>query len=136
MEIKDFRDLTGFIYDEYERLTETFGLDKTPKKSIRFAERSIRKYSKLYEKPLFKQEKRKIELETAFDTMPHGFWWKMFHSRLWKKMKFIMENEKDVLPEIKEENEVKPDVFVPAVIVEKDIIEIDAEKKFLTDIED
>lgn len=135
MEIKDFKDLTGFIYDEYERLTETFGLDKTPKKSIRFAEKSVRKYSKLYSKPLFKKEKRKLKLElandkrqdrlkVAFDTMPHGFLWRIFHFKLWKRMQYVLENEKESESAAEEKSDVVPDICVPAVIVEKEIIDV------------
>lgn len=126
MEIENFKDLTGFMYDEYERLTETFGLDKVPKRSIRFIEKSLRKRTKLYDKPLLLKEKRKLELDIAFDTMPHGFFWKLFHSKLWKKMQFIMENEELESKKLDVPDPVSAPIQVPAVIVEKEIVEVSA----------
>lgn len=126
MELNDFSDLSGFIYSEYEKMSDAFGLSKTPDKSVKFVEKSIRKYTKLYDTPLYQKEKREIELKTAFDTMPHSWLWKLFHSKLWAKMKKIMqEQERREVEPAKIEPEKppeKPDILVPAVIVPHEIV--------------
>lgn len=93
MEINDFSEASSFAYNESLKMLETFGIKKVPEKRLEFFEKRIDKYVKLYDKPFFEQEKRRIQLKAAFDTMPHGFWWKFFHAKLWKKMKYIMEHE-------------------------------------------
>ncbi len=129
MEFDDFSDLSSFIYGEYDKLSDSFGLNALPEKSIKFVEKSIREYTKLYKKPLFEREKRELELRTAFETMPHNWIWKMFHSRLWAKMKKIMKDQKetDKKPEKGSEKppEQKPDILVPAVIVQKQVANIE-----------
>ena len=125
MEIHNFKDLTGFMYGEYEKMSEIFGIEKTPKRTIRFVERALRKRTKLYDKPLLLKEKRRLALDIAFDTMPHGFLWKIFHSKLWKKMKSILEQESlDSVVEPEETLEDNPVIQVPAVIVEKEFVQV------------
>ena len=126
MIMQEFKELTRAVYDEYENMSETFGLDKVPKKSINFVHKNIKRYSKMYSKPLFLKEKRRLEIEMAFDTMPHGFLWKIFHAKLWKKMQLIMaEEQRHESEEIEEEKpEEKPTIQVPAVIIEKELVPV------------
>ena len=42
MDLENFSDLSNFIYSEYEKMSESFGIQQLPKKSIKFTEKSIR----------------------------------------------------------------------------------------------
>lgn len=125
MELNDFSDLSGFMYQEYEKLTETLGLDKVPKRSVKFIEKSIRKYTKLYDKPLYAREQRELAVRTAIETMPHGWLWKIFHSKLWARVKIALAQEQQYIQQAKdieaEKPAEKPDILVPAVIVPHDV---------------
>lgn len=129
MELNDFSDLSNFIYGEYDKLSETFGLSSLPKKSIKFVEKSIRTYSKLYKKPLLEREKRELEIRTAIETMPHNWVWKLFHSKLWSRVKQRLKEleEMEYLAEKTTDKpaEQKPDILVPAVIVPRDVANIE-----------
>lgn len=86
MEINNFSDLTQFIYDEYLKITENFGIAKASDDMIDFVEKSLKKYVKLFDKPLYRQTKRELQLQEAINTMPHGCIWKFFHPELWHKI--------------------------------------------------
>ena len=140
MNIENFSDLSDFIYSEYDKMTESLGLASVSDKSIHFIEKSVRKYSKIYDKPLFLKEKREIELMIAFDTMPHGWLWKAFHPKLWAKMKKIIEEGKKEEKKTSEEKlaEVSHvDISVPAVILpnETDVVVYDDSSDFDTDFD-
>ena len=140
MDLDNFSDLSDFIYHEYEKMSDAFGLQQIPSKSIKFAERSIRKYTKLYDKPLYEKERRDLQLKIALDTMPHSWLWKIFHSKLWAKMKIILaeqDNQIVEVPKVEKEPE-KPDILVPAVVIPKeyDIEVVDnLQQDFLTDFD-
>ncbi len=133
MDLDNFSDLSDFIYHEYEKMSDAFGLQQIPSKSIKFAEKSIRKYTKLYDKPLYKKEKRELKLKIlldkndlrvrkAIDSMPHCWLWKKFHSKLWAKMKIILAEQENHITEtidVVKESE-KPDILVPAVVIPKE----------------
>ena len=87
MEIKNYSDLTDFISNENLKTQENFGAKKASNKMMKFMEDNLIKYIKLYDKPLYRREKRKIAFDEAVDTIPHGFVWKFFHSSLWRKIK-------------------------------------------------
>ena len=93
MKIENFSDLTSFINEENLKLQESFGININSKMMIRYVEKTLKKYVKLYDKPLYRKVKRELELEEALDTMPHSFMWKMFHSKLWAKMQMIQNQE-------------------------------------------
>lgn len=101
MEINNFTDLTEFLGEEYTKNADNFKVVKPSNKMVNFVEKETIKYAKAYAKPLLKSEKRRIKLWEAIDTMPHGFWWKLFHSNLWAKIK-MLEDEKN-LKSVKEE---------------------------------
>lgn len=101
MEINNFTDLTEFLGEEYTKNADNFKVVKPSNKMVNFVEKETIKYAKAYAKPLLKSEKRRIKLWEAIDTMPHGFWWKIFHSNLWAKIK-MLEDEKN-LKSVKEE---------------------------------
>ncbi len=118
--IVDFSGLTSFIYSEYSKLFETFGINKPSSSTLEFVDKNIKTYCKLYSKVLLKREKRQIALDEALDTMPKSFLWKVFHPNLWSKMKEILDNEKKEVdsPQQNEETEsqVSKTSIVPAII--------------------
>ena len=114
MEIKDFSELTTFIQDECLKLQENFNIRNLSDKIIPYTEKTILRYVKLYDKILFKQEKRKLALQRAIDTMPHGFLWKFFHADLWYQIQEIEKAKNSDEPQIKSAQSVQ--VFTPAII--------------------
>ena len=114
MEIKDFSELTTFIQDECLKLQENFNIRNLSDKIIPYTEKTILRYVKLYDKILFKQEKRKLVLQRAIDTMPHGFLWKFFHADLWYQIQEIEKAKNSDEPQIKSAQSVQ--VFTPAII--------------------
>lgn len=141
MDLENFSDLSLFIYSEYEKMSDAFGLQHLPEKSIKFAEKSIRKYTKLYDKPLYEKEKRELQLKIALDTMPHSWLWKLFHSKLWARMKLVLsQNENSETTQVVEESKQseKTDILVPAVIFPKeyDVLEEETlQQDFSTDFD-
>lgn len=93
MKIENFSNLTSFINEENLKLQESFGININSKMMIRYVEKTLKKYVKLYDKPLYRKVKRELILEEALDTMPHSFMWKMFHSKLWAKIKMLEKQE-------------------------------------------
>lgn len=135
-DIKDFKDLTGFLYTEYEKLGDSFGIVLAPEDLINFTIKSLKKYYKLFDGPLYRSIQRKVKLREAIETMPHSFIWKFFHADLWKRVKRELgldkkvNKEKSVIKEKKSnENKKKINSLLPTVI-EKSItpvVEEDAE---------
>lgn len=93
MNIQNFSDLTSFINDENLKLQESFGINVNSKTMIRYVEKTLKRYIKLYDKPLYRRVKRDLELQEAIETMPHSWVWKIFHSKLWNKIKLLKDNE-------------------------------------------
>ncbi len=125
MEIKDYSDLTDFISTENLKTQENFGAKKASNKMMKFMEDNLIKYVKLYDKPLYRREKRKIAFDEAVDTIPHGFIWKFLHSSLWRKIKpcqqeFLKRTKKIKKPEKMEEAEKlakkQPTTLFPEII--------------------
>lgn len=110
MEIHDFSGLTNFIGEEQGKMIENFGITQPSSYLLKFSEKNLIKYVKLYRKPLIKKEKREIKIQEAIDTMPHGFLWKIFNSKLWKivkhRLKEIDDYKKDCLKENMEQRQV------------------------------
>ena len=86
MEINDFSDLTQFIEDEYMKSSEVFKTTNPSEKTLKMIDNEIIKYSLLYSKVIFEREKRKIALDEAIRTMPHGKIWRFFHPSLWRQI--------------------------------------------------
>ncbi len=119
MKIENFSDLTSFINEENLKLQESFGININSKMMIRYVEKTLKKYVKLYDKPLYRNVKRELILEEALDTMPHSFMWKMFHSKLWAKIKMLEKQEEQSKAEntvSKAENKPIQTSLVPVVI--------------------
>lgn len=119
MKIEKYEDLTQFIYNEFDKMTATYGKIKPSNEFIKFNEQTLMKYTKLYDKPLMRKQKREIALMEALDTMPHGWVWKLFHWDLWQKIKLITANVETETT--KEENVTKSEstsveVYTPTVI--------------------
>ena len=115
MEIRDYKDLTEFIADEQIKFQENFGATKVSSKMLKFTEDNLMKYVKLYDRPLYRREKRQLALQEAIDTMPHGFFWKIFHWSLWQKIKALQIAEKQKSKAIKKKKD-KPSVQFPEVV--------------------
>lgn len=94
MEIKNFSDLTTFIYDEQAKMQESLGIQQASTDFCTFVQDTLKKYAKVYDEPFYKEEKRKAKLMEALNTRPHGWIWKLFHSRLWAKIQEIEKQEK------------------------------------------
>lgn len=121
MEINDFSELTEFIGEEFTKSADNFKIVKPSNKMVSFVEKETIKYAKAYAKPLLRAEKRRIILWEAIDTMPHGFWWKVFHSRLWKKIKAIQQEEleqkkKEELENYSKHHSEPPQTYYPVVV--------------------
>lgn len=115
MEIRDYKDLTEFIADEQIKFQENFGATKVSSKMLKFTEDNLMKYVKLYDRPLYRREKRQLALQEAIDTMPHGFFWKIFHWSLWQKIKALQIAEKQKGKVIKKKKD-KPSVQFPEIV--------------------
>lgn len=87
MKIEDFTDLLDTMRGEYVKMSEDLGVKLAPESLILFTSKTLLKYLKLYDVPLYEQEKRKVKLDIAIKTMPHGFIWKFFHRKLYRIMK-------------------------------------------------
>lgn len=93
-EIKSFSDLTNFIYSEHLKMQESLGVQQPSNEFCEFVEGSLKECSKIYAKPLLNQKRREAKLLEALNTRPHCWIWKLFHSRLWIKIKEIEQQEK------------------------------------------
>lgn len=117
MEIHDYSDLTQFVGDEFCKMQDNFGVNKPSTEFIKYNEKTLMKYVALYDKPLYKNEKRDLALKEAIATMPHGWLWKLFHPALWAKIKELQGIEKRKgLKEKKEEKTSVPETIVPMVV--------------------
>ena len=125
MNINEFSDLSDFTLGEVEKISESTDGIGPSKKLIKSMNNQIMRYTKLYSKPLFKAEKRRIKLWEAIDTMPHGFWWKLFHARLWKQVKAELKAQ-GMLNKYEEEKkqELEKQVFYPVLVKESSVPEI------------
>ena len=118
MQIDNFSDLTQFVYDEYLKITENFGVQKASESMINFTEKALKRYVKLYDKPLYKSAKRELQIKEAIETMPHSWWWKFWHYDLWQKVKLRLGlNEKADENQQPEAIEEEPAIRVPAEIM-------------------
>lgn len=120
MRIENFSDLTSFINEENFKLQESFGININSKMMINYVERTLKKYVKLYDKPLYKKVKRDLELQEAIDTMPHSWIWKICHSKMWAKIQMLEKQEKESSKEkntvLQPENKPLQTSLVPVVI--------------------
>lgn len=119
-DIQDFSELTDFIQNEYEKISENFGIKQASESMIDFTEKALKKYFNLYNKPLYRAAKRELKLQEAIDTMPHGKVWLFFHrdlqARIEARLAAMAEVEK---PE--SESPVVPSnaVSLPAVVIKQ-----------------
>ena len=118
MKITEFEELTDFLYGEYEKMSESYGTKRPSKILIEGTEKTLLSYAKLYNKPLYRIAKRNLKLQEAFDTMPHGFWWKFFHSELWKRMQYLENQQKKENDNIPEKQQTVPNTSLPVEIVQ------------------
>ena len=121
MKIRNYSELTDFIYDEYSKMSENFGMQQPSSSFLKFNEATLQKYIKLYDKPLYKKAKRDLKLQEAFDTMPHGAIWKFFHADLWARMQYTMAQEKKQLQRDDEESTQSTSKILVPTSVEWDL---------------
>ena len=120
MEIKDYGDLTGFVGKEFEKMQD-LGIQRPSQIFIKYNEQTLMKYVKLYDSPLYRREKRKLALQEAIDTMPHGWLWKLFHPILWGQIKIMPEFKKEKKVKVKKTKEAqKSEINVPMTLPNPD----------------
>ncbi len=129
MEIKNYSDLSDFVFAEYEKLQD-FGVAKPPEYVLRAMDRACIKYMKLYSKPLYKKQKAKLKLQEALDTMPHSWLWKKTHARLWRKVQEVLATQENhnttPLPEpVPSVQNVYPEIYKPIEVPQVSQIEDD-----------
>lgn len=108
MKINTVSDLTDFIYKETDKMTIRLRAKHTSGKFVEFTERTLEKYVKLYDKPLFRKAKRELALQEAIETYKwKSFWWRIFHADLWQRIQDLGLNKSNTQEE-KEEFEPEP----------------------------
>jgi len=112
MEIKNYSDLSDFVFAEYEKLQD-FGVAKPPEFVLRAMDKACIKYMKLYSKPLYKKQKAKLKLQEALDTMPHGFIWRLLHPKLWKQVQAELKKQQQ---EQKQQTQPQPQQQQPKTV--------------------
>lgn len=129
LNINNVSDLTDFIYSESNKMTVKLRAKHSSAQFVEFTEKTIEKYIKLFDKPLYLKMKRELKLQEAIDTMPHGWLWKLFHWELWCKMKTL---DADLQPQkpVKQESPREPETIslVPEVIKSQAVSPIDNEE--------
>ena len=126
MDINNFSDLTGFIYSEYDKMADSFGISNPSKSFVKFTEKSLRKYAKLYNKPLLEQSKRDLQLKIALDTMPHGFLWKLFHQKLWQRCKAVLSELEQQKKEqaVQQKSQQLQKILVPEIVKPIEVLRV------------
>lgn len=126
LNINNVSDLTDFIYSESSKMTTKLRAKHSSAKFVEFTEKTIEKYIKLFDKPLYRKTKRELILQEAIQTMPHGLLWKLFHWDLWVKIK-NMEKNVDPKPQAEAEPQEEPQAMclVPEVIKPQALSPID-----------
>lgn len=126
MEINDFSDLTQFIEDEYLKSSEVFRTTKPSEKTLKMIDNEIIKYSLLYSKVIYEREKRKIALDEAIRTMPHGKIWRFFHPSLWRQIQeHVAQKQAKNNTTIASEQTVS---LVPTVLKPMEVVTVDEEE--------
>ena len=120
MNYTDFSELTQFVHDEHQKIVNTYGPQTVPTKELLVIFRGVSKKFKLYEKLDVWKDKRNIKVEKALFTMPHGWLWKMFHSKTWYYVKQRLE-EKNAQPQPDEPPKEETPVAVPQVVAPVDL---------------
>lgn len=118
--IEEFSALTDFVHAEFGKIQQLYGLQKMPDKCIKRITNSTLNAFNSFNALNNKKIKFNVKVEWAIFTMPHGFIWKMFHSRLWYHVKKRLEEPQPEEPQ--EESEEEPvETLVPQVIQPVDI---------------
>ena len=116
LENNSFQELTSFLHEEFGKIFETYGVRELPKKYLSALTGSILKRYSYINGLEFKKVKYNVKVEWAKFTMPHGFLWKMFHKKLWSKVKSGLEEENVKDDEVEcEPAKETPDVLTPAM---------------------
>lgn len=91
----DFSQLTEFVNNEFQKMREVYGVENFSAKMLNKITGSIWAHYKMLSNLDKKKVKFMIKVEWAKFTMPHNWLWKIFHSRIWKKVKEELEKEKN-----------------------------------------
>lgn len=92
MDIKNYSDLSDFVFAEYEKLQD-LGVVKPPTAVLKAMDRQCVRYMKLYSKPFYRQQRNKLRLQQAIESMPHGWFWKKLHPKLWSQVEYALKEE-------------------------------------------
>lgn len=119
IENNEFQNLTEFLHGEFSKMNMTYGIQTPPKGYLDGIANSLLKRYRDVNALERKKLKFNIKVEWARYTMPHGFIWRLFHRRLWLKVKEQMDNPQE---ERLEDNvsAPEPDSLVPEVVVPPD----------------
>ena len=124
MQINDFTELTDFVFTEYEKMSDSLGVKKSSEAFIKLNEKTLSKYVKLFNKPLFRKTQRELKIQEAIDTLPHGFLWKLLHWDLWQKVKLRLEESKNENKNIEENFEEEKKIYYPDVVKQTEFPQI------------
>ena len=117
-----FSDLTSFVGEEYEKMSEHLGLKKTSDKFAKFTEESLLEFLKIYKKPIFKKAKRELKIKETIETLPKSKIWKFFHSSLWKQVEYRLKEQEKIVERESINNTLREmypqtkEIIVPAFI--------------------
>lgn len=117
--INDFQKNTNFLNEEFQKLKMVYGANQIPTGMLNKISNSIWGQYKILSSLDKKKTKLNIKIEWAIFTMPHNWVWKMFHTKLWKKVKMELaerEKQQEPAPELEEDNCV--DSLMPQVPVD------------------
>ena len=118
---ENFIELTDFLHGEFQKIFTTYGPQVLPKRFLNSLTNSVLKRYGLINKLENKKLKYNIAVDYAIFTMPHNFIWKMFHPRLWQRVKIEISKSKEDNSEEIENEDVAPEITVPSVVAKVDL---------------
>lgn len=115
MHNEDFKELTQFFHEEYSKIQQVYGIQDIPIRDIKVVTNSITRKLKKYVKLDDWKDVRRIKVQKALFTMPHGFIWKFFHKKLWYYVQKEMENNNELTEQLDEQ--INNDCSQPTEVV-------------------
>lgn len=117
---QDFQSNTQFINDEFQKLRMVYGTQQIPSGMLKKISSSIWSQYRTISVLDKKKTKFRIKIEWAIFTMPHNWLWKVFHSKLWAKVKEELKSREEEKEKEQENIQEIPEVpyLQPAVPVD------------------
>jgi len=110
----DYEQLTQFLHGEFQKINTTYGVQNPPEGYLTSLSKSLLRRYKDVNSLERKKLKFNIKVEWAKYTMPHGFFWKLFHRRLWLKVKEQLNAPEPNLEQC-DSISTQPDMLIPEV---------------------